>query len=466
MKKIQVVAIVAFVASPVMAADLLVPGTYPTIQNAIDAAGPGDVIVVNPGSYPGGLYIAGKSLSIRSASASQAVVISGQGGRGLEVVNVPSPGLVLRGLEFTGCAGGPLGGAILATSSWLDVESCAFRSNRIDGGGGTFGGAAIYASDSVVRLAETSFISNRVELASGGFPYAFGGAVFFDRCELTIASCIFNMNAVSAVVPSASWAEAHADGGALAARWSRGVVRDSVFSMNRADSSVQGFGPIASSRGSAASLASVQGARFLVENCDFIDNTASAQSSNSYYNGTGSAIGALAFGVDGEQSSIHEVRSCRFKRNRGEKSPSTNGVAVADIGTIFGENFVASACRLEASFASDLQLTNPLFGAYVGSVRSINGSTSVSSSVAASVFCGLQCPAMGPEIVSTGNVISGNCCIGDLYPNGFVNGADLGILLSEWGPATSTTTADLNMDGAIDGADLGILLGAWGPCPG
>jgi pectin methylesterase-like acyl-CoA thioesterase len=126
MKKIQVVAVVAMVASPVMAADLLVPGTYATIQSAIDAAVSGDVIVVNPGAYPGGLYVAGKSLSIRSASPSQTVVISGQGGRGVEVVNVPSPGLVLRGLEFTGCAGGPLGGAILATSSWLDFESCAF----------------------------------------------------------------------------------------------------------------------------------------------------------------------------------------------------------------------------------------------------------------------------------------------------------------------------------------------------
>ena len=58
------------------------------------------------------------------------------------------------------------------------------------------------------------------------------------------------------------------------------------------------------------------------------------------------------------------------------------------------------------------------------------------------------------------------CCPGDLYPNGTVNGADLGILLSEWGEVTPTTTADLNRDGAVDGSDLGILLSGWGPCPG
>lgn len=58
------------------------------------------------------------------------------------------------------------------------------------------------------------------------------------------------------------------------------------------------------------------------------------------------------------------------------------------------------------------------------------------------------------------------CCPGDLYRNGVVNGADLGILLAEWGEITPTTTADLNRDGAVDGSDLGILLSNWGACPG
>jgi len=56
------------------------------------------------------------------------------------------------------------------------------------------------------------------------------------------------------------------------------------------------------------------------------------------------------------------------------------------------------------------------------------------------------------------------CCPADLYPNGVVNGADLGILLSEWG-STEPVSADLNGDGTVDGIDLGALLGAWGSCP-
>jgi hypothetical protein len=56
------------------------------------------------------------------------------------------------------------------------------------------------------------------------------------------------------------------------------------------------------------------------------------------------------------------------------------------------------------------------------------------------------------------------CQDADLVPDGFVNGADLGMLLGAWGPAQPATSADLNHDGNVDGADLGHLLGYWGAC--
>lgn len=48
--------------------------------------------------------------------------------------------------------------------------------------------------------------------------------------------------------------------------------------------------------------------------------------------------------------------------------------------------------------------------------------------------------------------------VGDLNGDGKVDGADLGVLLSQWGSGGS---ADLNGDGVVNGADLGILLAAW-----
>lgn len=53
-------------------------------------------------------------------------------------------------------------------------------------------------------------------------------------------------------------------------------------------------------------------------------------------------------------------------------------------------------------------------------------------------------------------------CAGDLDGNGSVDGADLGILLGDWG---ASGLADLDGNGMVDGADLGVMLGAWGACP-
>ena len=51
----------------------------------------------------------------------------------------------------------------------------------------------------------------------------------------------------------------------------------------------------------------------------------------------------------------------------------------------------------------------------------------------------------------------------DIDCDGTVNGADLGLLLAQWGPGGGS--ADLDGNGAVDGADLGTLLAKWGPVP-
>lgn len=49
--------------------------------------------------------------------------------------------------------------------------------------------------------------------------------------------------------------------------------------------------------------------------------------------------------------------------------------------------------------------------------------------------------------------------VGDLNDDGFVNGQDLGILLTAWN--TADPVADLDGSGLVDGADLGVLLNNW-----
>ena len=54
-------------------------------------------------------------------------------------------------------------------------------------------------------------------------------------------------------------------------------------------------------------------------------------------------------------------------------------------------------------------------------------------------------------------------CAGDFNFDSKVDGADLGLLISNWG-SESAQLEDLNDDKIVDGADLGIFLGNWGSC--
>jgi hypothetical protein len=52
-------------------------------------------------------------------------------------------------------------------------------------------------------------------------------------------------------------------------------------------------------------------------------------------------------------------------------------------------------------------------------------------------------------------------CSADLNGDDEVNGADIGLLLADWG---FPGPGDLSGDGTTDGADIGLLLAAWGAC--
>ena len=71
----------------------------------------------------------------------------------------------------------------------------------------------------------------------------------------------------------------------------------------------------------------------------------------------------------------------------------------------------------------------------------------------------------GASIAVRGLVPATPCRSGDLDCNGIIDGADLGSLLSNWGPCPGGTAGcpgDLNNNGIVDGADLGTMLSNWG----
>ena len=75
---------------------------------------------------------------------------------------------------------------------------------------------------------------------------------------------------------------------------------------------------------------------------------------------------------------------------------------------------------------------------------------------------GYSATATGPFNIDIAGPSGPPPCLGDINLDGIVGGADLGLLLGNWG---FSGTGDLNGDGIVTGADLGLVLGAWGPCP-
>jgi hypothetical protein len=84
---------------------LRVPEDYATIQEAIDAAGNGDTVLVGPGTYAGGFIISGKSITLAShyhttgdPSLIDQTIISG--GSPAVYVDVSAPNTMVRGFHF------------------------------------------------------------------------------------------------------------------------------------------------------------------------------------------------------------------------------------------------------------------------------------------------------------------------------------------------------------------------------
>jgi len=142
-------------AAVLRASTLLVPGSYPNIQAAINAASPGDVVLVSPGQYPQNLDYLGKAIAVRSVSGPAVTTINVNGGTAVNMesnseltgftvsgaaadfgagVAISGVGQLIKGNIFqndTETAGG-FGAAIGGNNASPTVEDNIFRNNSAD----------------------------------------------------------------------------------------------------------------------------------------------------------------------------------------------------------------------------------------------------------------------------------------------------------------------------------------------
>ncbi|MBN1815719.1 MAG: right-handed parallel beta-helix repeat-containing protein [Sedimentisphaerales bacterium] len=140
----------------------VVPTQIATIQEAIDRACYGDTILVEPGTYPGGLDCKGKAITVRAHTGAGECVIDCAGEDfGVIFRRGERANSVLEGLTITR-ANSVDGGAVVCLYSSPMIVNCLLKNNAAPYGAGLF---SLFASPVVTNC---TIVSNTASLAGGG----------------------------------------------------------------------------------------------------------------------------------------------------------------------------------------------------------------------------------------------------------------------------------------------------------
>jgi hypothetical protein len=124
-----------------------VPGTYPTIQAALDAAQDGDTVLVQPGTYNESLVFPNAAVTLESAGGSAVTTIDATGLQARVILIVASPSVTVRGFTITGgnVQDVGYGGGVYTSAVATTIQDCRIIDNVLTGNGFAQGGG-IYAA--------------------------------------------------------------------------------------------------------------------------------------------------------------------------------------------------------------------------------------------------------------------------------------------------------------------------------
>jgi len=206
----------------------------------------------------------------------------------------------------------------------------------------------------------------------------------------------------------------------------------------------------------------------LVENCVFTQNTGVSQGG-----------GLMTFGTTGA------VRNCAFTDNRCGVAGAGSGSGFKSAGArIAGEIVLLTDCTFTGGIApvsgaavehyentvgvpgilriSGCTITGNSSGLGAGGLNVIGGMYSCVLTGGTAICSNTTSNVDGPYLIEGSATVCD--CLADFTHDGVLNGADLGVLLSNWGLTLPSGAGDVNHDGIVNGPDLAMLLGSWGPC--
>ena len=283
MKAILPLFLVGLASASAAQATIRVPADVPTIQAGIDAANPGDTVLVAPGTYNENLNYLGKAITVTSEGGALVTTVDGLGlGAVVLFHSQEGPGSILDGFTITGGVASTNPGAGIGCIDLVSglpsatplITDSIIKDNTSLANGGGVGGSAI--------LEDCTIMGNDAGSGCGGGVW---GAATLRRCEVTGNTAqdggglYLLADAPGALVEDSTLAmnlaiDGARGGGIHAAPGLTGntsiVVRRCLLIRNTSNGLVQ-----ASSRGGAVHVSAPAGIS-VIERCTILDNNAVA----------------------------------------------------------------------------------------------------------------------------------------------------------------------------------------------
>lgn len=175
-------------------ADLEVPGQYPTIQAALDAAVDGDRVLVSAGTYAERLAT-NLSIELIGVDGPELTILDARGapgsGSALALQYHSGGAALVRGFTIHGDQATIFafpfgGGAITSFGGYLTVEQCIIEDCDLRNTAGPSGGGILANAMMAVVLRDSIFRNNHC--------IGQGGAVYAASSEVVISGCLFEDN--------------------------------------------------------------------------------------------------------------------------------------------------------------------------------------------------------------------------------------------------------------------------------
>jgi hypothetical protein len=254
------------------------------------------------------------------------------------------------------------------------------------------------------------------------------GSRFTPKSTFTIGGALYGVNSAAAI-RNCRFEQNIADfgGGVYLLRCAMNVV-DSDFAGNTARDEGGGM--------------QVYETTGVVSGCDFTQNLSGTA-------GPGSGSGFKAVGAHAAAETVL-LTGCTFAGG----ISGVNGSAVE-----YYENTANVPGILRMSGCA---ITGNSSGLGAGGLRVIGGMYSCVLTGGTAICSNTTSNVDGPYLIEGSATVCD--CLADFTHDGVLNGADLGVLLSNWGLTLPSGAGDVNHDGIVNGPDLAMLLGSWGPC--